>query len=61
MILSGETIEEFRSLYAEEFGEPIGPDEAHAMIMRLISLYELLLRPLPGEDGSPSDQDGVHG
>lgn len=55
MALSERDIEEFRTLYSGEFGKTIGIDEARAMASRLITLYELLLRPLPERQDPLSD------
>lgn len=42
MQLSRETIEEFRQIYKEEFGEEISDREAHELGSNLISLYKTL-------------------
>lgn len=47
MRLTDDEAKEFVALYAETSGKPITLDEAHAMGARLLTLYELLLRPLP--------------
>jgi aldehyde:ferredoxin oxidoreductase len=43
-------IEEFRRLYKEAYGEEISVEEASEMASRLLDLYRLLMRPLPGEN-----------
>lgn len=47
MRLTDDEAREFMALYAKTSGKPITLDEAHAMGTRLLTLYELLLRPLP--------------
>lgn len=54
MQLSKQSIEEFRVIYANEFGKIITEEEALEMATRLIGLYQLIYRPLPGErEGTP--------
>lgn len=55
MAVTEEQIAEFRALYTEEFGKGITVDEARAMIARLMTLYEILLRPLPRKQDHPLD------
>lgn len=50
--VSDERLEEFRRIYKETYGEDLMPQEATEMAHRLLALYELLLRPLPGERAS---------
>lgn len=47
--VSDERLEEFRRLYKETYGEEITKAEASEMSHRLLALYSLLMRPLPGE------------
>jgi hypothetical protein len=47
--VSDERLEELRRIYKETYGEEITPQEASEMAHRLLALYELLLRSLPGE------------
>lgn len=42
MQLSKETIEEFKQIYKEEFGEEISDQEAYELGSRLITLYKTL-------------------
>ena len=52
MRLSEEAIQEFASLYKEEFGEELTKAEASEMAYRLMVLYEQLSKPLPDEQGA---------
>jgi hypothetical protein len=47
MDIARERLEEFRSAYEQDFGELISIDEAREMLTRLVTLYELVGRPLP--------------
>jgi hypothetical protein len=47
MQFSDERVREFQEAYKEEFGEEISSDDAREMLRRLVTLYEVLLRPLP--------------
>jgi hypothetical protein len=51
--VSGECLEEFRRIYKEAHGEEITTSEAAEMAHRLLALYRLLMRPLPGETSTP--------
>lgn len=57
MQLNQETIEEFKKIYQEEFGESISDAEALEMSQRLISLFEIIYRPLPSELDPPEHTD----
>lgn len=46
--VSPERLEEFRRIHKEVYGKEITLQDATAMAHRLLALYELLLRPLPG-------------
>lgn len=46
-------LEELRRIYKEVSGEEITTEEATAMAHRLLALYRLLSRPLPGEIEKP--------
>jgi hypothetical protein len=50
--VSPERLEEFRRIYKEVYGEEITSAEASAMTHRLLALYRLLSRPLPGDTSS---------
>ena len=55
--VSDERLEEFRRTYKEVYGEEITKAEAVEMTHRLLALYKLLLRPLPGEPSAhPPEQ-----
>jgi len=47
MPLDDDTVEEFRGVFQEEYNRPISIDEAREMAQRVLTLYDLLLRPLP--------------
>jgi hypothetical protein len=51
--VSDERLEEFRRIYKEAYGEEITLPDAIEMTHRLLALYQLLLRPLPGETSPP--------
>ncbi len=40
-------LHEFQVAYEQGFGETITQEEAHEMLTRLVTIYELLMRPLP--------------
>jgi len=56
--IAPEHLEEFRRIYKEAYGEEITTLETTEMAHRLVALYRLLLRPLPGEPSThpPSQQ-----
>ena len=47
--VSDERLEELRRIYKEVFGEEITMAEASEMAHHLLTLYRLLMQPLPGE------------
>lgn len=49
MPISAVDLDEFITLYRAEFGKEISQKEALEMATRLIHLYLILYRPLPGE------------
>ena len=51
--LSRQAIEEFKAIYLDEFGQRISDDEAQTIALRLLSLFEILVRPARSE---PHDQ-----
>lgn len=51
MPISTVDLDEFMTLYQAEFGKEISQKEALEMATRLIHLYLILYRPLPGEYG----------
>ncbi len=40
-------VERLREIYQDTYGGPISVEKARAMAHRLLTLYALLLRPLP--------------
>lgn len=51
MQIGDEAFKEFMALYQAEFGKEISRQEALEMTTRLINLYLIIYRPLPGERG----------
>lgn len=49
MHLSDEEINDFINLYENIYQERLSIEEAREMATRLVALYEVLARPLPGE------------
>jgi hypothetical protein len=47
--VSHERLEEFRRIYKEAYGGELTKAEASEMAHRLLLIYSLLMRPLPGE------------
>ena len=43
--LSREATDEFRDIYQKEFGENLSDDEAQEVAIRLLRLFDTLLRP----------------
>jgi hypothetical protein len=41
------TVAEFQALYERELRKPIAVDEARDMVHRVLTLYDVLVRPLP--------------
>jgi len=50
MKLSQEAIKEFKKIYYREYGKSISDEEAQEMGQRLISLFKIIYRPIPGKD-----------
>jgi len=50
MSLSDEDIKELKELYVREFGKTISDKEATEMGQRLVSLFKVIYRPIPGKD-----------
>ena len=53
MRFTDDALDEFRTIYRDEFGEDITRDEAQEMGTRVVELLRLLLRPLPSATESP--------
>jgi hypothetical protein len=47
MELSKEAVEEFKTIYREEFGEEISDQEAQELGQNLLALLAIIYRPLP--------------
>ena len=50
MKLSETAIKEFKKIYYRQYGKPISDGEAQEMGQRLISLFKVIYRPIPGKD-----------
>jgi hypothetical protein len=50
MRLSKEAIVEFKKIYYQEFGTVISDEKARELAENLLSLFEIIYRPLPGSD-----------
>ena len=46
MRVSEEGLTEFRRIYQEEFGEELSEESARDMASRVLTLYEILARPI---------------
>lgn len=49
MKISNTSLDEFIEIYQKEFGKEISREDALEMATRLINLYLIIYRPLPGE------------
>ena len=49
MQVSNDSLNEFMALYRAAFGKDISQQDALEMAARLINLYLIIYRPLPGE------------
>ena len=52
-------IEELRRLYKESYGQEITVEDARDMARRLVELYRVLLKPLPGSGEQASSGEGA--
>ena len=50
MRLSEQAIKEFKEIYRREYGKTISDDEAQEIGQRLIALFKIIYRPIPGKD-----------
>lgn len=50
MALSEKAIKEFKEIYFKEYNEMLSDEEAQEMGQRLISLFKVIYRPIPGKD-----------
>ena len=59
MNIDDKDLEEFKKLYAAEFGEELSREEASEIAWRLADLYTFLAEPLPSERAAlPTQQLG---
>jgi hypothetical protein len=56
MEITTDRLREFQVAYEHDFGESITADEAHEILTRLVTLYELVMRPLPVSKDEASSQ-----
>jgi len=49
MKLTDDDVARFRRIYKESYGEELPSEEARVLALRLIRLYQLLVRPTPSE------------
>ena len=47
MQLSSDAINEFKAIYAEEYGTTLSESEARDMAGRVLQLFAVIMRPLP--------------
>jgi len=47
--ISDKDLDEFIAIYKEEYGEDVSRSEASEMASRLVMLYQLLAKKLPGK------------
>ena len=59
MEINAARLREFQEAYEHDFGELITTDEAHEMLTRLVTLYELVMRPLSVRKDEASSQDSL--
>lgn len=50
MKLSETAIKEFKEIYYREYGKSISDEEAQEIGQRLIRLFRIIYRPIPGKD-----------
>lgn len=53
MKLSDEAIREYIDLYRQDFGEELSFERGREIATHLVTLYEMLARPLPREFSKP--------
>jgi hypothetical protein len=59
MQLSDAAIQEYIRLYREDFGEELSIGEARVIATRLVTLYEVLCRPVPEENATQPSADSL--
>jgi hypothetical protein len=47
MIITDTRLKEVQEAYKADFGEEISSEEAREMLFRVVTLYELLVKPVP--------------
>ena len=47
--LSRQAIDEFKTIYQEEFGRELSDDEVQEIAIRLLRFFGILVKPLPDE------------
>ena len=59
MEISNKRLREFQEAYKKEFNEEVSLEESREMLTRVVTLYQLLSRPLPGEENEemPETED----
>jgi hypothetical protein len=57
MRLSEKAIKELKEIYQAEYGKDISDEEAQEIGQRLISLFRIICRPIPGKDIPLEDAD----
>lgn len=55
MAFSPDDVREFQGIIKDEYGVELSNDEAVVMIKRLMSLYEIIARPLPAKNPNRAD------
>lgn len=58
MNITEERLREFQEAYKTDFGEEISQEEAREMLSRVVTLYELLMRPLPDDSKEKAAPEG---
>jgi hypothetical protein len=59
MRLSEKAIKELKEIYYRQYGKPISDEEAQEMGQRLISLFKVIYRPIPGKDIPLNKTDNI--
>lgn len=57
MKISSQAIEELKAIYQEEFGERLSDQEAQEIGTRLLTLFQVIYRPLPSESSPRRDKE----
>lgn len=59
MALGEKAIKELKEIYCRQYGKPISDEEAQEMGQRLISLFKIIYRPIPGKDIPLNKTDNI--